>query len=819
VGGSAASRPRTPRDMFMQMADLLSWLQAGLSGRYRVERELGHGGMAVVFLAEDLKHHRRVALKVLRPELAQALGPERFLREIEIAAQLTHPHILPLHDSGTVEYRPGFPGPYYAMPYVEGESLRGRLTREKQLPLEDALQITREVADALGYAHSLGLVHRDIKPENILFEAGHAVVSDFGIARAIAVAGGEKLTETGLVVGTPAYMSPEQAAGVEVDGRSDLYSLGCVLYEMLVGEPPFTGPTAQAILARKSTESVPSLRAVRETVPEAVEHTISKALAKVPADRFATAARFTEALNAGLTAGPPSPQVRRARTPWIVALGAVVLAIVVATGLLLRPATPTPQRVAVLYFDYLSPDTADLYLADGLTEEITSRLGEVGRLQVKSRSAVRRFRGASLTDLAAIGQALGVGYLVEGSVQPAADRVRASIRLIDARTGFRVWGSHYDRAKRDLLSLQEDIAREVAIQIAGQLLPTERVALEARPTQDPQAYDHFLRGNYFLAQRTSRAVARAIEEYETAARLDPGFTGALARAAYSYALYVEWGWPSPGVPADTLLARGLAAVERALARDSSVADAWMARSLLLEQLAQVAGAREAARRATTLDPENAEAWHQYGWALLLEGDEPAAVAAFDRALAIDPKRAITVFHLAAVDFYARRYSEATRWMDSALVVDPTFAYGYAFRALVRLHLGNVPGALADAQTAIRIGGTDRVYGEAALVVVQARLGDTVAARAGAARLATALSAQRVGIEAGWFTATALVAVGDHDRAVEVLERVRPRGPHLWHDLQWIGLDPLRTNPRFQRIMATSLRPSTRSELGVSHASP
>ena len=199
-----------------------------------------------------------------------------------------------------------------------------------------------------------------------------------------------------------------------------------------------------------------------------------------------------------------------------------------------------------------------------------------------------------------------------------------------------------------MLSLQEDIAREVAIQIAGQLLPAERVALEARPTQDPQAYDHFLRGNYFLAQRTSRAVARAIEEYETAARLDPGFTGALARAAYSYALYVEWGWPSPGVAADTLLARGLAAAERALARDSSVADAWMARSLLLEQLAQVAGAREAARRATTLDPENAEAWHQYGWALLLEGDEPAAVAAFDRALAIDPKRAITVFHLAAV---------------------------------------------------------------------------------------------------------------------------------------------------------------------------
>ena len=790
------------------VADLLSSLQAGLSGRYRIERELGRGGMAIVFLAEDLKHHRRVALKVLRPELAQALGPERFLREIEIAAQLTHPHILPLHDSGTVEYGPGMPGPYYAMPYVEGESLRGRLTREQQLPLEDALQITREVADALGYAHSLGVVHRDIKPENILFEAGHAVVSDFGIARAIAAAGGEKLTQTGLAVGTPIYMSPEQAAGGTVDGRSDLYSLGCVLYEMLVGEPPFTGPTAQVILARKSTESVPSLRAVRETVPEVVEHTISKALAKVPADRFATAARFTDALEAGPTARPPSPPARHARKIWVGALAAAVLAAVVAIGLSTRPATAALRTVAVLYFDYLSRDTADAYLADGLTEEITSRLGDVGRLQVKSRSAVRRFRGATLTDLAAIGRALGVGYLVEGSVQPAGDRVRASIRLIDAKTGFQVWGSQYDRARQDLLLLQEDIAREVAIQIAGRLLPADRAALEARATRQPQAYDHFLRGNYYLTQRKSRTVARAIEEYETAARLDPQFNGAVARAAYSYALYVEWGWPFPGVPADTLLARGIAAADRVLARDSTVTDAWMARSLLLEQLPQMlAGEREAAQRATTLDAENAEAWHQYGWTLLLERDEPAAVAAFHRALAIDPQRAITVLHIAAVDLYARRYDKAVPWMDSTLAIDPAFAFGYAFRALVRLHLGNVPGALTDAQMATRIGGEDRLYGEAALVVVQARLGDTVAARAGAEALAaTALRTPGVAIEVGWFTASALVAVGDYDRALDVLERVRPRGRHLWCDLQWIGLDPLRTNPRFQRIMATSLPP-------------
>jgi len=792
------------------VADLLSSLQAGLSGRYRVERELGHGGMAVVFLAEDLRHHRRVALKVLRPELAQALGPDRFLREIEIVAQLTHPLILTLHDSGTFEYGPGLTGPYYAMPYLEGESLRGRLTRENQLPLEDALQITREVADALGYAHALGLVHRDIKPENILFEAGHAVVSDFGIARAIEAAGGARLTETGLVVGTPIYMSPEQAGGGAVDGRSDLYSLGCVLYEMLMGEPPFTGPTAQAILARKATESLPSLRAARETVPEFVEHTISKVLAKVPADRFATATQFTAALNAGLKTGPPSPPARRARNLWVGALAAAVLAAVVVIGLARRPATAPLRTVAVLYFDYLSRDTAEAYLADGLTEEITSRLGDVGGLLVKSRSAVRRFRGATLIDMAAIGRALGVGYLVEGSVQPADERVRASIRLIDAKTGFQVWGSQYDRAKQDLLLLQEDIARDVAIQIAGRLLPADQAALAARPTQQPQAYDHFLRGNYYLNQRNSQAVARAIDEYETAARIDPDFNGALGRAAYGYALYAEWGWgwPFPGMSADTLVSRGIALADRVLARDSTVTDAWMARSLLLEQVPDMLTAeRDAAHRAATLDPANAEAWHQYGWTLLLERDEPAARAAFQRVLAIDPQRAITVFTFAGIDLYARRYDKALPWMDSSLVVDPTFAFAYAFRALVRLHLGNMPGALADAQAATRIGGEDRQYGEAALVVVQMRLGDTVAARAGAEHLATTeLRDQRVGIEAGWFTASALVAVGDRSRALDVLEQVRPRGRHLWCDLQWIGLDPLRASPRFRRLLVASHPP-------------
>jgi dienelactone hydrolase len=274
------------------VTDPTARLGAALADRYTIERELGRGGMATVYLAADLKHHRQVAIKVLRPELAVALGPARFLREIDIVAQLTHPHILPLYDSGDAA---GLL--YYVMPYVQGESLRSRLDREGQLPLDDALGITREVADALGHAHALGIVHRDIKPENILFQAGHALVSDFGIARAISAAGGERLTETGLAVGTPAYMSPEQASAEHlIDGRSDIYSLACVLYEMIAGQPPFMGSTVHGILARKLTDPVPPLRTVRETVPEALEQVILKALSRTPADRFATVISFAEAL-------------------------------------------------------------------------------------------------------------------------------------------------------------------------------------------------------------------------------------------------------------------------------------------------------------------------------------------------------------------------------------------------------------------------------------------------------------------------------------------------------------------------------------------
>src|SRR2546425_3488305 len=364
------ARPRAaPVSVLLLPMDLLARLRAGLADRYRVERELARGRTAVVFLAQDLRHDRSVAIKVLHPELAAAVGAERFLREIQLAARLQHPHIVALHDSGETN---GLL--YFVMPYVAGESLRSRLERESQLPVPEAIRITGDVAQALGYAHGLGVVHRDIKPENILLEDGHALVADFGIARAITVAGSERLTETGIALGTPAYMSPEQGAeDGQVDGRSDLYALGCVAYEMLVGAPPFTGPTAQAILARHALDPVAPIRTVRGTVPSGVERAVLKALAKVAADRHASVVEFARALT------EPQPEVRvpGSRKAWLV-IGAGLSA-VAALALLLgfnlggwrgrisaNGNATWLRSIAVLPLDNLSRDTTQDGFADGI---------------------------------------------------------------------------------------------------------------------------------------------------------------------------------------------------------------------------------------------------------------------------------------------------------------------------------------------------------------------------------------------------------------------------------------------------------------------
>jgi serine/threonine-protein kinase len=789
------------------VTDLLQTLQPSLGSRYTLIRELGRGGMATVLLAEEHHPRRQVAVKVFDPALSSVVGQERFLREVEISARLSHPHIVPIFASGEAA---GLL--YYVMPYLTGESLRDRLEREGRLPVTEALAISAEVADALDYAHRQGVIHRDIKPENILLQAGHALVADFGVARAVLGAESDRLTRSGAAVGTPLYMSPEQVGGAhELDGRTDVYSLACVLYETLAGAPPFAGPTVEAVMMQQIGEAPPALRGRRPEVPDDVWRLVARGLAKAPADRWPTADSFAAALR-GQT---PEPRwLAGAARRWVLrgaGLGAgTVLLLVVAWLLAGRPglkgsAAAARPSVAVLYFDNLSRDTADAYLADGLTEETIAKLGQIQRLITTSRAAVHRFRG--IADPTAAARTLGVTHLVTGSVRRSTHRLRVTVEMVGSATGQREWGHEYEGADGDVLALEDTVATAVAQAVVGALLPAERAALARRPTADPQAYDLFLKGNFDLAQRTAQSVARAMSEYAAATAADPRFDEALARGALTYEFFLDWGWPVPGIPAESLLARGTRLADSALALDSTSSDVWMAQALLKSKSEprSYRGVVAAFDRAIALDPGNAEALHQYGSTLRDLGQDSLAVVMSLRALAIEPGRAITLVQLGLIAIVDRKLPEAGRWLDSAVAVDPTFAFAYPFRSAVHSALGDTAEARVDAEMALRLGRGYRLPGEAALVILDARCGRIDAARHRASTLESLmLNARHPVYREGAYAAAALVAAGESDRALDMLERIQPHGAELSAALRAPWFDPIRDDPRFRRLVAESL---------------
>ncbi|MBI3981712.1 MAG: protein kinase [Gemmatimonadetes bacterium] len=663
------------------MPDLPDRLKAALADRYAIERELGRGGMATVYLARDLKHDRPVAIKVLRPELAAALGPDRFLREIKLTAKLNHPHILPLLDSGEAG---GFL--YYVMPYVEGESLRDRLNREKQLPVEDALQIAREVADALDCAHRHDVVHRDIKPENILLEERHAVVADFGIARAISVAGGEKLTATGVAVGTPEYMSPEQASGQgEVDGRSDVYGLGCVLYEMLAGEPPFTGPTVEAVLRQHLTAAVPAVTAIRAAVPGTVASAIERALAKTPADRFTTAAQFTEALTqsgsvaigAAAPASATGPSRRLRGIALLGGAGAVGLVGLLTVLRLGRPDWPSLTEpayertaIAVLPLQSLSAEEQHAYFAGGLHDEILTQLSKVAALKVISRTSVMGYAGPNIPPLRQIASDLSVGSIVEGSVQVVGERLRVNVQLIDAGTDSHLWAERYDRTLDDAFAIQADIAQQIVVAVGAALSGSEQEQLAAAPTANAEAYRLYLQGReYWTRAGILRAnLESAVQLYERAVSLDPKF--ARARAALS-AVHGMMYWQRYD-PSPTRAARQREQAEAALELAPNLPEAYVALGL-----AHYWGRRDYRRALEAFAialkglPNDAELWAQIGYVHRRLGNWSEVVTTFDRATQLDPRNANLFFALGGYTFEPmRRYADAVGAWNRAVELAP-----------------------------------------------------------------------------------------------------------------------------------------------------
>jgi serine/threonine protein kinase/Flp pilus assembly protein TadD len=563
--------------------------------------------MATVYLAQDLKHGRQVALKVLHPDLAASLGSERFLREIQIAARLQHPHILPLYDSGQIESSDGsHPLLYYVMPFVEGESLRDRLHREKPLSIEEAVRIGRDIAAALDYAHRHGVVHRDIKPENVMLHEGEAMVTDFGIAKAVSAAGSESLTQTGLAVGTPAYMSPEQATGErEPDGRSDIYSLGCLLYEMLAGSAPFIGSNAQALIMKRFTEPVPSVRAARPTVSADLDQVVTRALAKDPDERFATASQVVVALGSPRVATPPE-------------------------ATLVTAVAANKKSIAVLPFADMSPQKDQDYFCEGIAEEIINALSKIEALHVASRSSAFAFKGHQ--DVRKVGQQLGAGTVLEGSVRKSGTRLRISAQLINVANGYQLWSERYDRELEDVFAIQDEIAENIVRALRVVLSEDEKRAIEVAPRADVKAYDYYLRGRQFLHQFRRTSVQFARRMFERAMEIDPTYVRAYAGAADCCSfLYMYWDASKANLEgADTY-------TRRALELGPEVAEPHASRGLALSLRQRYQEADQEFETAIRLNPNLYEAHYFYGRALFQQGKYADVVRCYAEAARVRPE--------------------------------------------------------------------------------------------------------------------------------------------------------------------------------------
>src|SRR5437870_1536723 len=835
--------------------DLLETLRDALAQRYAVERELGRGGMATVFLAEDLKHGRPVAIKVLHPELAAALGggAERFPREIAIAARLQHPHILPLYDSGAAS---GLL--FYVMPYVEGESLRDRLDREKQLSLEETLRITAEVAGALAYAHSHGVVHRDIKPENIMLSGGSAVVADFGIARALSAAGeAHHITQTGTVIGTPAYMSPEQATGsVEIDGRSDEYSLACVTYEMLVGEPPFTGSTAQAIIARHSLDSVSPPSIVRAAIPDTVERAILRALAKVPADRYPTTALFAEALQKPSAAtGPMRRMTRPVPAPrrWLgirpaVALGVVAAVMVAAAwgtrSVWSRSARPAagsgggldPRRIAVLYFDDLSRDSSLAYLADGLTETLIDELGPVKPLEVISRNGAARYRHASVSR-DSIARALKVGSLVEGSVEEVGDRVRVTVRLVDGSSGADIDRQTFEQPKGNLLRIRDTLTQQVASALRGRLGEEIRVREQKGGTANVTAW--------VLLQQAERArkLADSLAKSDmVAATREFGHADSLSAAAEA----ADRAWDEPTVlrgfiayrqsrlagdapEASRRIDTGLGHVERALGVNPRNARALELRGSLRYWrwlLHLVPDPREAAdllknaeqdlRSAVALDASLAGAWSALSHLDNVKSDEVQGKIDALRAYEADAYYSsadLIVWRLFLASYDLEQFVDAVHWCDvgqQRFPKDPRFVECQLWLMTSQAEAPDVGkawqlvGQLGDLTPPPRWE-FGRLKAQMAVAAVLARDRSVDSSRRVLAR-SRASPQLDPAQELLYLEAFVRTLLGDRDDALQLLKRYVAANPErrvdLAKDSQW-WFRELRNDPRYRQLAGTA----------------
>jgi serine/threonine-protein kinase len=829
-------------------------LVIALAGRYVLERQLGHGGMAVVYLAHDARNGRKIALKVMRPQLADSLGAERFLQEIAIAAPLVHPNIVSLYDSGEAS---GFL--YYTMPYVEGQTLRHRLEREVQLPIEDALSITRQVASALDYAHSHGAVHRDIKPENILLQGDHAFVADFGLARAITRSASRPLTTQGIVVGTPPYMSPEQCTpGGIANAASDIYSLGCVVFEMIAGMPPFRGATADVIMSHHQMSPPPSLREERSSCPSAFDAAVRRALAKVPADRFRTAGEFVSALQSPvmgnqLTERVLDPRTRTAsdvdgltpsqnrRTMQYLAALAVAMVLLLAGVWAVKklPQGSNPagasysdaaRHIAVLYFDDLTPGKELSYVAAGLTENLIDQLSQVPGLRVVSPNGVRSLRDSDLS-IDTLAHRLNVGTIISGSVSRSGSMLRLSVRLIDATTGEQLHSRTFERPSWNFFDLQDSLTTDVAFSLRQRLGREIRIREQQSNATSVESWELVHRGEELAARATEltltgdpRALGllrQADSAYVQAERLDPQWVvPAVNRAKNALAMaFIEPSLPDND-KARTIrlgLARAIAHAERALLTHPALPELLAVRGEARLRLATLGDATapdsllELARgdlqKAASTRPDMARTWYLLGDLYLHDGRYADAADAYKSAYDADAFltdiRAV-LNGLFFSNLNAGQFEEARRWCRSArnrYPEDPRFAECELFL------LGWSGRTHADVESAWRILRSIESNDTTGILAFNSTfrrmMVAAVIARSGMRDSARhVLTRTRGGDKPPAHFAEAYVQVllGDHQTAIRLLREILTKSPHARASIaHTLWFKDLHNEPDFQAL--------------------
>lgn len=797
------------------MPDLRERLGEALGGNYTVERELGGAGMSRVFVAQDNSLDRSVVVKVLHSEIAAEVSTERFRREVQVAARLQHPHIVPLLSSGEVDRLP-----YYLMPYVDGESLRARLMREGELPLKEATRILRDVASALAHAHRHGVVHRDIKPDNVLLSEDFALVTDFGIAKAISAAtktGEEsRLTTVGVALGTPAYMAPEQAAGeTTVDQRADIYSFGVVAYEVLTGSHPFAGRTNQAVIAAHAVQIPESIERRRPGLPQSLVSLVMQCLEKRPADRPQNTNELLEVLDSIPTSGPttvatgivprseaaPKPRPRKmiAGIAGIAILAAVTIGYLIYSGKLsMRPGNAgAPLRsIAVLPLVNLSGNNADEYFSDGMTDELANALSKIPNLSVASRTSAYAFKGRKNLDLADVGKKLNVRAVVEGSVRRAGNRLRVNAQLTDIENGFVLWSDTYEGDANDVFRVQDNIATSVADALRSRLTASAATLVsEARGTQNLRAYDLYLRGRYFWFRRGDDNLRRAISYFESALREDEKFARAYAGLAITYALLPEYS----STPVPNAFERTQDAASRALDLDSTLAEPHAALGLALIHAWQREKAASEYRKAIALDPKYPTAHQWYGEYWYQIGQIDSSLAQIRTAAQLDPLAPINASALCYVLTLAGKYDEAIAEAKKGIELAPSLGLHHAMLSEAYFAKGDRTSALDEALTAALID-SGLASRQALLAFMYASAGR----QAEATRMLDVLKTRAKSASVSPYSlAIAYLGVGDKNAALTELERAVRE-----HDLVVAGwslskdpmLAPLRGDARFKRLL-------------------